>query len=676
MATEQEVVSVLSQLAADPDLLSRVVARAPDALNRLSGAFSKVTEAAEKFATEMFNIQIGDLSSKFGNLSENVGEYDEAITRGAYGLTHFLSVFGKADAAFAGFEKRVNAGNDFAKAWDTASPIFTKLTKSLVLIGPGLNKLVTGMVAGADATISFENQMISLYASSGQLDEVFGGTGFTIERLNDVTSEMYETFDSVATSSNMLSSEVAKFGETLAKIPGIWGSIDVAGQKGNVTLGAFDAIMKVARGTGLDYADAVKLTDDAFMKLGSSAERSVELIAQIGAVSQATNLRLEVVRGAADEFAGSFQLIGDNMDGALTILGQFGEALHGKLGQNAISGIARGYVKGLTEMSLAQKSFISSASGGKGGLAGGLEIELMLREGNIQGVQRMAEEAIRKQFGKIVTLDEAAGNEEMAGQFQMQRQMVQDFGLASDPNAAGRILDAMAAGVSQIEMPTTDEAVAGAIQSGEQIQQAQYNELINFHNDMNKGLRERSRRDREGLQGILGMIGGNAGERAIQQRARGIVEPNFEQGRDRAAQTAVGKVMGMADTGAAIAKGIAGYIRPILEANMEEGEKRNTALASIDAFIKPKEDEEGSQEPKIPGPAGTSRRRMAPAIAPSAAQGAPGAAQGAPGPGANYFIVPADAVVRIEIDMGDGIRQQADIAARGLFGQAVSGEGG
>jgi hypothetical protein len=54
-----------------------------------------------------------------------------------------------------------------------------------------------------------------------------------------------------------------------------------------------------------------------------------------------------------------------------------------------------------------------------------------------------------------------------------------------------------------------------------------------------------------------------------------------------------------------------------------------------------------------------------------------GASAGAgPTQGTNYFMVPADSVVRIELDIGDEINKQVDVAVRDIWGRATSGTGG
>ena len=80
---------------------------------------------------------------------------------------------------------------------------------------------------------------------------------------------------------------------------------------------------------------------------------------------------------------------------------------------------------------------------------GAAQIEKMIRSGDIEGVQKKVMDTLKKQFGKIVTLDEATQSEGSAAQRQKQIMLLQQGPLgamAKTPEDAGRLLDAMAKG--------------------------------------------------------------------------------------------------------------------------------------------------------------------------------------------------------------------------------------
>ena len=105
---------------------------------------------------------------------------------------------------------------------------------------------------------------------------------------------------------------------------------------------------------------------------------------------------------------------------------------------------------GIAKMDMAEKGFLSSQTGGAGGLRGAFEIEGLLREGKTDEVMKKIEENIKKNFGgKIFSLKDAQESDYGASQFMMQRELLKSgsFGIKPQNDAqATRILEAMSNG--------------------------------------------------------------------------------------------------------------------------------------------------------------------------------------------------------------------------------------
>jgi len=113
---------------------------------------------------------------------------------------------------------------------------------------------------------------------------------------------------------------------------------------------------------------------------------------------------------------------------------------------------------GVKALDVGKAAFISAQTGGPGGLAGNFELKLAQREGRMDEVMQRTMEAMQNQFGgDIVSLEDAAGNQALAGELQKQMEFIKMSGLASDDNSAIRVLEAMKSGVmDQIELGVGD----------------------------------------------------------------------------------------------------------------------------------------------------------------------------------------------------------------------------
>jgi hypothetical protein len=147
-----------------------------------------------------------------------------------------------------------------------------------------------------------------------------------------------------------------------------------------------------------------------------------------------------------------------------------------------VSGIAGG----IKDLDIAQKAFISAQTGGPGGLAGGYQIEMMMREGNMDQVFNMVQQTLKQQFGgSIVTLEEAAQNAGSAAQMVRQVAFLRQGPLGNvvkSDQEAYRLLEAMKTGTGPGALKSPEAAMKGALAEGEGIQKRQSTILTNIAN--------------------------------------------------------------------------------------------------------------------------------------------------------------------------------------------------
>jgi hypothetical protein len=115
--------------------------------------------------------------------------------------------------------------------------------------------------------------------------------------------------------------------------------------------------------------------------------------------------------------------------------------------------------EGIRTMDRGRQAFISSATGGPGGLAGAFQMELAMQEGRMDEVLSKTMTAMQQQFGsQVLTLKDAAENPALAGEFYKQVQyLTQVAGVAKDDREAYRILEAMQSGVTDMLTPAGEE---------------------------------------------------------------------------------------------------------------------------------------------------------------------------------------------------------------------------
>src|SRR5271166_3703252 len=138
-------------------------------------------------------------------------------------------------------------------------------------------------------------------------------------------------------------------------------------------------------------------------------------------------------------------------EGLTAIMKDYATALEatGMSSQRAVTA-AGSIIGAMGKMSMAQKSFLSSQTGGPGGLLGAVQIEKMLREGKTAEVAEKIQMALKRQFGGQGVVTQAdVRDEASAAAFERQRLMLTSgtFGIkAKDEDEATNMLEAIKSG--------------------------------------------------------------------------------------------------------------------------------------------------------------------------------------------------------------------------------------
>jgi hypothetical protein len=199
------------------------------------------------------------------------------------------------------------------------------------------------------------------------------------------------------------------------------------------------------------------------------------------------------VQTVMDSISETFKDFGNETDQSALTLNRFTSALRetGLTAKESLR-ITGDLIKNIGGMDTAQKAFLSSRSGGPGGLQGAAQIDMLLRQGKEDQVMRMAQQSLMKQFGgNITTEEEGARSQSAASQNMRQRMMIQSgvFGIgkgATDAEAQ-HILEALKKGDMGGAVKVGKEAVKEVSEKGTSVQVQMNNYLKNMDSTLKTG---------------------------------------------------------------------------------------------------------------------------------------------------------------------------------------------
>lgn len=452
-------------------------------------ALSEVKGAGAAFH-ELTNIVVGSSAESVNslkNLKDSVGDIGVVLAQLSPTVTATMAPLSKQ------FNEVTYSARGLQDAMKTVGDAADKVANMLPSgLGAAVKKVTEGMAGLAQMAgnaITLEKSFLQLSAASGNFGNVIGKSGEDLENMDSLLAGYIDRIGNTALATGRSISEVKQLSETLERLPAFAGGTTVAFQGLTDANGALansennvsnametnTALLKEISGLGLDSKTAIEAVATMNDELGTSAQKAMTNLASMSIVADDLGIPLSHVQDFTKNAASNFKFLGDNVEGSSKILYRFGSALKDSgMGPKAIQELTAGVIKGINDMSIAQKAFISGQSGGKGGLKGAFDIDIMLNEGKIDEVSKKMETAFRKNIGgKLVTLaDVKRGGEAEATQMTKQIQLLTTgpFKMAEGAQQAQRIIEAMSKGefVAQPLMDSTEKTV-NAINDGSKI---------------------------------------------------------------------------------------------------------------------------------------------------------------------------------------------------------------
>lgn len=386
------------------------------------------------------------LWSNFINTVQSAGEKYGQTALKALLLTNTMRDLLKSFKDTSAFSSTQVGIDSVAKSYKDLGEVGSLVLKKMGFSDASL-KWITALSDSSSYARQMENSLINLSAASGTLNQFLSKTGDNFKNLDQVAMKFDAQNLKVANSMGVLKPEVEKVAISLGEIPG---ALDAAfSVKGIGRITELQAAMTLAKATGQDYGIVTQNLKKAYEDFNLTGEKAIKFQAQMASASKELGMPLKAVQTAVEGVAEAFRKFGDNTGSAVKLTSQLAPALKEVgVAQRQILEITQSVASSISQMNVASRAFLSARTGGPGGLRGAMQIEAMLMKGDAAGVAKMSEEALRKQFGKVVGVEEATKSQAAAAQFERQKQLLSSgaFGLKLEGPDATKFLDAMSKG--------------------------------------------------------------------------------------------------------------------------------------------------------------------------------------------------------------------------------------
>jgi hypothetical protein len=387
------------------------------------------------------------------------------------------------------------------------------LKKAQTELRSGVMTTAAAFLTSADNITRLQNSFLQMAIAGGGAGDLFDGlhgsmgkVGTDLQNLNNVTdlyTKALEKGTAALGGSQKAQNLAAQYMAQLSRMPGQLNNVikatEVAGQRTDL----LTASLAIASGTGRSEEEVLgdinkvlssykSLQDDANVTAGAAAT----LTSRMGLLSKDLGADIKDVQGALMGQTDAFKMfVGQGTD-VTKMTQQMSDAMSdyvsklesvGVPAQNAIE-MFKNYTNTVANMNTGQKAFLSTMSGGAGGLKGAFQIDAMIKRGDMQELQRKVGDTIKKMTGPIVSLDEASKSESAASQYQRQIMILQQGPLgamAKTPQEAENLLAAMKEGKPVSNAKSPEERMQLQMKEGTKIQKDSYTQLVDINQSLN-----------------------------------------------------------------------------------------------------------------------------------------------------------------------------------------------
>lgn len=320
--------------------------------------------------------------------------------------------------------------------------------------GSALKALMGHQIAtfaqSTDNVVKLRDSYFQLMGASGGLGATLERSGTNFRSVNLLVQEQMDKINGASKATGIAKEDIVKYYMELGKVPG---ALSEQIKTTNAAGGALDGLTartRLAAATGRSFSDVVADTKNALHAYNLTGAEALTFVSRMTELNSKFGMELSDTQGFMNTTANTFRFIGNEAEGSARMFNKLMTAFKETgLSARASTELIQGITNSVSNLSIAQKSFLSAQTGGPGGLVGGFQIEKMLRDGKIDEVFEKMRSQMTRQFGKIVSIDEAANSPQAAAQLVRQRAMLQQGPLgqfAKSDAEAQRILDAFSKG--------------------------------------------------------------------------------------------------------------------------------------------------------------------------------------------------------------------------------------
>jgi len=347
----------------------------------------------------------------------------------------------------------------------------------------------------ADNVTKMKDNYFQLMGASGGLGTALERSGQNFRNVNELVQEQMNRINGATKATNLSKEQILQYYNALGKVPGALNEQIRTSERAGGTLDGLIAKTRLAAATGRDTNDVINDTTKALNAYNIRGAEALTFVARMSELSNKFGMELSDTQGFLTNTANAFKFIGNEAEGSAKMFNKLMTAFKETgLSAKASTELIQGITNQIGNLSIAQKAFLSSQTGGPGGLVGGFQIEKMLRDGKIDEVFEKIRTQMTRQFGRIVSIDEAANSPQAASQLVRQRAMLQQGPLgqfARNDAEAQRILDAFSKGqkIDVSELSSGTELLNKNLETGKAWQDRNIN-IIKQSNDILEDIRD------------------------------------------------------------------------------------------------------------------------------------------------------------------------------------------
>lgn len=365
------------------------------------------------------------------------------------------------------------------------------------------------MLTSADNSMRLQNAMVQLTIAAGNSRDLFQGIPGLMDGVGDgfenigVATKFYtqalEEGTRVLGGNQKLAAEyMAQINRMPGGLKALIEPLNVAGNETNIMAASIEYAVGAGRKQEEVFADMRKAMEEYSISGGDAlrfSSRMTEIADSTGAQFKDVQSALH---GVVDEFkmyvnsgadaSKMTQGMADSMRNYVSELTSVGVPA-----QNAIE-MFKNYSAQMKNMNIGQQAFLSTMSGGPGGLRGALQVQEDIAKGNFDKLRQQAEQTIKRISGPLITREEAMKSEAGSAQYVRQMQVLQQGPLGSmarTPGEADSLIRAMKEGKAFKPEKTPEEALGDTMNRGVEWQKGSYTELqkinANLQNIMLRG---------------------------------------------------------------------------------------------------------------------------------------------------------------------------------------------